>query len=134
MNLQTAGNFVRAIAVMQFVEAILELVVGVLLLIGGTLVGRTFPEIKTMTLFALNGNILIFVGLGILAFALISFIIGLGLWKRQTWARVLGIVFSIISFFVSILSLPKGLIGIAINAGVFYILIHKDVSQVFKKY
>jgi uncharacterized membrane protein (DUF2068 family) len=135
MDSQTAENIVRIIAVIGFIEAVLDLIVGVILLLGGTLLTKSFPELEKSTLFFINGNLFMIIGIAVLAFALLTFIIALGLWHRQNWARVLAVIFAIIGFFSGFVTLPKGVIGIAINGGIFYFLaINRDISYVFKKY
>lgn len=88
------------------------------------MLGRGFMFSYMQMLFMVIGPILVISGL-------ISFVLGFGLWKGKNWARILTIIFNVISLIFNIFSLPQGIIGLVINIIIIYYLTRENVKQYF---
>lgn len=63
---------------------------------------------------------------------LINFIIAYGLWKGKEWARILTIIFSILSILMGLFTLPLGIISIITGVIIMYYLTRSHVKAFFK--
>jgi len=63
----------------------------------------------------------------------INFIIAYGFWNGRGWAWTLGLIFSVLSIIIGIISLPGGIPGIIIYALVLYYLTRPYVKRFFGK-
>jgi len=71
-------------------------------------------------------------------FAVLTFFIGRGLWKRQKWARIVAIILAILSFIGAIMGMVQGMIvqnlfSLVVNLVIgAYLLFSKSVKAAFK--
>ena len=129
----TARPFgVTLAAVLQILLGILELVGGVAVAFVSFVLPEMFPHVR---FFAPRS---VFSGLGLVAFALIDFILAYGLWKGKGWAWFASIIFAVIGLVFSALSLfmrPRLGEGISLilNVVIIYYLMQPRVQSYFGK-
>ena len=121
MDKNSAQTVVKVVSVLYWIGAVLSVLFGLMMLVGGSALG--------MFAGGLGGGILggfaVLMGILMIIFAILGAIVGYGLWTHRSWARILGIVLSIIG----LLSFPVGTI---INAIIIYFLaFNKDVKMLF---
>ena len=125
---------VKIISILYIIFAIIELVIAILLFIGASAIGVVLKYIPILSL--LGSGLLILVSMLVLGVGLITFFSGLGLWKRQKWARIVVIIFSILGFLRSLLSIIRGdyssIVGLLINSIIGgYLIFNKNVKSTF---
>ena len=125
---------VKIISILYIIFAIIELVIAILLFIGASAIGVVLKYIPILSL--LGSGLLILVSMLVLGIGLITFFSGLGLWKRQKWARIVVIIFSILGFLRSLLSIIRGdyssIVGLLINSIIGgYLIFNKNVKSTF---
>jgi uncharacterized membrane protein (DUF2068 family) len=85
---------------------------------------------------SLGGGFFVFFGIILLLFGVLTFFIGLGLWKGQNWARIVSIIFGCTNILTGAYSVVLGnysaVIGFLLNLIiVVYLLLNKDVKSAF---
>jgi hypothetical protein len=132
-----AGNVpvgVKIIAVLYYIAAVVLLLAGILAIVGSATFGAYFASLGS--LMALFGGLMIVLGIIFIAFAVLCFFIGRGLWKAQKWARILVIIFAILGILSAILNIIKGqwgsIVGLIIDVIIgAYLLFGKSVKEAF---
>ena len=120
MDKSSATTAVKIIAILYWVGAALGIITGIAMIFGGSFLGSMMPTGGGFMagLFAIWGLILFVIGV-------VNIFVGLGLWKFKNWARIVAIVFAVIS----LLSFPIGtIIGIAI---IYLLVFEKTVKSLF---
>ncbi|MBI2148563.1 hypothetical protein HYU23_02690 [Candidatus Woesearchaeota archaeon] len=122
MEKSSAQTVVKVISILYWIGAGLGAIGGLLMLFGGSAIGMTgFASIS-----GLFGGLFAAMGIVMIAFAVLGFFVGLGLWRNRNWARITAIVLGVIG----LLSFP---IGTIINAIIIYFLaFNKDVKNLFR--
>jgi uncharacterized membrane protein (DUF2068 family) len=108
---------VTILAILAFIGAGMLLLAALALFVSGTILAR-FANVQQVGMVAgVAGTILAVMCLG---FAVLEFVIGLGLWKLQNWARILTIVL----ICLALLSTAFGvLIGLTHMFGMFFFML-----------
>ncbi len=119
---------IKIISVLYFISSALMLIYGMLLLIGSnpSLAFKANLLLSYLTYFntflSIGINLIGFIRLNkvvLIGLSILNFIVGLGLWKRQEWARIGGTVFAILGALLSIGLISEGnysyFIGLIIN-------------------
>ena len=136
MKKSTAELWVKIIAILGYITAALSVIGGIFLFFGGTFLSAVMPFFgEDIIGSALVGTLMVVLAIVAIIFGVVTFIIALNLWKFKNWARIVEIIFAAIGILSSLPSLftGKGIIGLVINAGIFYLLaINKDVRKLFK--
>jgi len=120
MDKSSAKTAVKIIAILYWVGAALGIIAGITMIFGGSFLGSMMPAGGGFMagLFAIMGFILLVIGI-------VDIFVGFGLWKFRNWARIVAIVFAVIS----LLSFPIGtIIGIAI---IYLLAFEKTVKSLF---
>ena len=126
---------VKIIAVLTYVISALLLISSIFLFIGA---GLADEIINSSPLLASIGSAaFVIFGIVLLAFAVLGYFIGRGLWKGEQWARVLVIIFSALGFLGGLSSIFKGrvfggildLVIYAVIGG--YLWFNKEVNKAF---
>lgn len=125
-----APTGVKVISVLFYIEAVLSVILAIVAFVAGNVLANMGIPFVT----ALG------VGLGIilLIWAVLTFFIGRGLWKGQSWARILAIVFAVLGLIGSISSLASGVIlsgivGLLVSGAIgWYLIFCKQVKTFFK--
>ncbi|MEM0465757.1 MAG: hypothetical protein QXW97_03600 [Candidatus Pacearchaeota archaeon] len=101
---------VEIISVLYFISAAFLVILGIIFMIGAGFTGFFSAYLSKilplLALFGVLGTILfivtgiIFIGIGVL-----SFFIGLGLWKAKKWARIVAIIFACLGVLSAILGI-----------------------------
>jgi hypothetical protein len=121
---------VTALAVLQILGGIGALLLGAgsVMLMG--MVGQITPtELSAQTgiLGALTGVM----GIIFIIFALVSFVVAWGYLAGKPWARLLGILFAALEAIYGLISLPGGIVTIALAALIIYYLTRPAVISWF---
>lgn len=121
---------VTILTVLQILQGILILVGGLALSIAGLIIPEIFPHVR---FFAVRSGLL---GVGLVALAVIDFILAYGLWKGKGWAwiatlifAVLGVAFSVISLFMR----PRvgELVSLMLDLVILYYLMQPRIQAYF---
>lgn len=129
----TARPFgVTLLAALQILLGILELLGGAALAVVTFVLPEMFPHVR---FFASRS---MFSGLGLVAFALVDFILAYGLWKGKGWAWVGSLIFAVIGLVFSALSLfmrPRLGEGVSLilDLVILYYLMQPRVQSYFGK-
>ena len=126
---------VKIISIIYYLFAGFCVFSALFILIGGATLGLdTIPLLGTLFL-ALRSVMAIF----LIATAVLEFFIARGLWKGQSWARVLVIIFSMFGLLFSLIGLAggaylQGTMGLVVNGFIGgYLLFSKESKSHFKK-
>ncbi|MFA5953509.1 MAG: DUF2127 domain-containing protein [Candidatus Pacearchaeota archaeon] len=123
---------VKVISILYYIGVVGLVALAILSFIGTKAIGLIMPVPELLT-----SSILIVMGIIFLAFAVLSFFIGYGLWKSQKWARIVAIIFAIIGVIMYIISLVgqftvSPLIMLIIDSAIAgYLLFAKEVKKAF---
>ena len=138
MDKSAAGTWVKVIAILGYVCAVLLFLLGILLVVGKSILGA-MPQFKTMLGNSIGtiGAIMIVMGIVVIIIGIFDFMVALNLWKYKNWARIVMFVFAALGVIMSLTSIIRSpirsIIGIVIEGGIFYLLaINKDVVKLFK--
>jgi len=136
---------VTILAVLDFLGAALFLLLGALFLLGFSLLGGLVGQGGGGG----DAGMAVLMGLGAVAgviffvFALISFVVGIGLWTLKNWARILTIVFSILGVLSNLagaaiplmtgepVSAVSSVIGLGVNGLILWYMFQPHVKQAF---
>jgi uncharacterized membrane protein (DUF2068 family) len=97
---------VTILAILAFIGAGMLVMAALVLFAGGALVSRFANMPQAGMIAGVAGAVLAAI---CLAFAVLEFVVGLGLWKLQNWARILTIVLICLALLSSVLGLLMGL-------------------------
>ncbi len=67
----------------------------------------------------------------LVVFGVVGLVISYGLWKGASWAWWIYVILLALGIVSSLLSLPQGIIGIAINAVILYYMTRPHVKEFF---
>ncbi len=130
-NAKAMPTGVKVISVLYYIGAAIDVLLGIIFFFGADAISalQFFNNILKTGLFTLFGIFFI-------AFGILSFFIGRGLWKGQNWARMAAIVLvglSAVFALVSIVANFPGRIFVLILDGIIggYLLFSKDVKAAF---
>lgn len=126
-------TWVKVISVLYYIGAVVSVLLGIVMLVGGGFMGSM---LESMPFAALFGGLFAVLGIIMIALAVLAFFIGRGLWKGQKWARIIAIIFAILGVISSLISLIGGdwsqIIGLIINGLIgYYLLFVKSVKEAF---
>ena len=126
-----APTGVKVISVLYYIGAVFELIFAILLFVGSGTIKAKVP------LLAVLGPFLIVGGIILLGLAVLSFFVGLGLWKGKKWARIVAIIFAAIGVLLALVGMLQGqivsnILGLVISAGIGgYLLFSSGVKSAF---
>jgi len=134
MAAATAGVpvLVKVIAVLYYIGAALALIGGVAMIFGsaalGTYMSAAIPGGEALGV--LGAGLFIVVGIILIAFAVLDFFVGRGLWKAKKWARIVAIIIAILGVISAITSFAwVSLVIHALIGG--YLIFSKGVKAAF---
>lgn len=126
---------VKIISVLYYIGAALSVLGGLGVIIGGSIIGDALSQMIPFGM-ALGG-IAIVVGIFLIALGVLDFFIGMGLWKGQSWARIVAIVLAAVGLLMAIIGMAGGnitgnILGLLFNGIVGgYLLLSKPVQAAF---
>lgn len=131
---QQVPTGVKVISVLYYIGMALELILGILFLVGAGIVGSVVEEIPVISL--LGSGFLVLIGIILIGISVLSFFVARGLWNGNNWARIVTIIFSGLGALSAISSLVQGrassIIGLAIHFIIIgYLLFSSDVKKAF---
>jgi uncharacterized BrkB/YihY/UPF0761 family membrane protein len=129
-------TLVKVIAVLSYILSVGLLIFGILAIVAAAYVGALLGSFEGSLGF-LGGAIFVVLGIIMIAFAVLYFFIGRGLWKGQPWARIvaiillaLGVIFALIGMIGG--EVTENIFSLVINGLVGgYLLFSKDVKEAF---
>ena len=131
MEGQPVPTGVKIISVLYYIGAVFELIFGILLFVGSGAIKSKVPFL------AFLGPFLIIGGIVLVGLAVLSFFVGMGLWKGRNWSRIVAIIFAVLLALLSIVGMVQGqiasnIVGLVINLAVGgYLLFSSDVKTAF---
>ncbi len=122
---------VKIISVLYYISAAFLVLGGILVTVGSSFLGSV----------AEYGNVSSSLGVGVgvflIALAVLNFFIARGLWKGQSWARIISIVFNVLGVLGAIYGIVQGMyvqpiVSLLINAAIGgYLLFSSEVKAAF---
>ena len=122
---------VKIISVLYYIGAVFELIFGILLFVGAGALKTKIPFLAVLGPFLIIGGIVL-VGLAVL-----SFFVGMGLWKGQKWSRIVAIIFTALGVLLSIVGMVQGniasnIFSLVVSAAIGgYLLFSSGVKTAF---
>ena len=126
---------VKILAVLDYIGAVLLLLLGIGMIFGAGSIGEIFKSIPLIGTW-LSGFIIV-LAIILIAFAVLSFFMGRGLWKGQNWARILTIIFAILGVISAVMGMVNGnitgnIVSLIIEGVIGgYLLFSKSVKSAF---
>ena len=131
MEGQPVPTGVKIISVLYYIGAVVELLLGIALFFGAGALKAKIPFL------AFLGPFLVIGGIVLVGFAVLSFFVGMGLWKGRKWSRIVAIVFAVLGVLLAVVGMVQGqiasnIVSLAISAAVGgYLLFSSDVKSAF---
>jgi len=126
---------VKVISVISYIGAVILLISGIVLLVGG---GFIAPLLETIPIIGpFIGGLLVVGGIIMIGFGVLAIFVGRGLWKGSNWARILVIVLALLGALMSIISMvtlfnATGIITLIIDLAIgLYLLLSGSVKRAF---
>jgi len=127
MDKQTAETIVKVFSVLGFVGGGLEVILGLLLAVFGSVGAGMLFGLRMMLPMALFGGLFIALAIFEIILGAVSIFVSWNLWRFKKWARILVGVGGILSLF----AFPIGtVLGIFM---IYFFLINKDIAKVCSK-
>jgi len=120
---------VKIIAVLYYIGAVLMVLSGILMIIGA---GASSSMFSFGPFYSMMGSGLFIVGAIIsLAFGVLAFFVGRGLWHGKSWARMTAIILAVLGLVSALFSFA--IFNIIIDGLIaWYLLFSKEVKRVFR--
>lgn len=124
---------VTILSVLSFIGAAFTLLFGLMMFFGSAFVGpmiaRMAPQYTDFT--SAGIALVIFMGIILIAFAVLDFFIGKGLWNGQNWARIIVLVFAVLAILGAVF--PFNIVNLIIGGLiVWYLGFNKTALAYFK--
>ncbi len=126
---------IKVISVLYYIGAVLTALFGVLSFVGAGMMGSVLGDSPLAGM--MGSGLFVFLGIVFIAFGVLYFFIGRGLWLAQNWARIVAGIFAVIGLLYAILALIGGAIGMGILYLVvngligWYLFFNEDVKDAF---
>lgn len=127
---------VKVISILYYISAGFAVLFAIFLFVGSAFLGTLMPFLTIIS--AMGYMLVIFSGIIVLAFAVLGFFVGRGLWRAKNWARMLVIVFAGLGVLGGLYSFSSGfsfsmVIQLVIQAAIGgYLLFNKEAKRTFK--
>ena len=124
---------ISVLAILAYIEAVLTALIGLAFIAGSAVVSRVLLKMAPEYGWLAGAGIatFIFLGLVLIVFAVIDYIIGRGLWDGKNWARILLLILVGISGIGALFSFQ--VISFIISAVIFWYLgFYKEAVDYFK--
>jgi uncharacterized membrane protein (DUF2068 family) len=102
---------VKVISVLYYIGAALSVILAILAFVASAFIGTLLEAAGIPGMAALGAGVAIFVGVLMLAIAVLGFFVGRGLWNARNWARIVAIILAVIGFILAVISLVQGQFG-----------------------
>ena len=114
---------VTALAVLQVLGSLFAFGLGSIMLVlaGFLVIAGSTPRVPVFPAF-LGGAIVGIVGGIMITIGILGFAVAYGYWNGLGWAWTLGMIVTVISLILGLLSLPEGVLGLIINTLIIYYL------------
>ena len=122
---------VKILSILAYIGAAFTLLAGLAMLFGASAISALISQKIPMMGASLVGIGLIIVGIIFIALSVLDFFIGKGLWNGQNWARILVLVFAVLSVLGSLM--PFDIVSIVISGLIiWYLGFNKEAVAYFK--
>ncbi|MBS3080320.1 DUF2127 domain-containing protein [Candidatus Pacearchaeota archaeon] len=122
---------VKVISVVYWITSALMIIGGISLIVGKELLIEINPILTAYT------SLLTLMAFIIIAIGILEIFIGIGLWKRKSWARITAIILSIIGILAALVGMANkdilnNILGLVINGAIaVYLLFSYNVKKAF---
>ena len=132
---------VTILAVLEFISAGFIILLGLLLIVGMSVLGAMGGSGEGSGVMAVLGTLGAVAGVLVMILAVIPLAVGIGLWKLKNWARIVAIVFSGLGVASNLfgviggvttgemVSLSSGVIGLGVNVLILWYMFQPHVKQ-----
>lgn len=126
---------VKVISILYYIGAAFLAIGGLISILGGGLISSLLSDIPGLGL--IGGAFFVILGIFFIAIGVLYFFIGRGLWKAQSWARIVAIIFATLGVLGSIFSLFSGslfsIVWLIIYGFIlWYLAFSEEVKKAFK--
>src|SRR3989344_2509164 len=115
---------VKVISVLYYICAAFAVLFGLLLMAGAGFIGNLMKSVPLLSF--LGTGFFLAIGLVLIAFGVLDFFVGRGLWNGRNWARIIVIIFSALGILGGLSSLLRfnlsGIGGFVVHAIIVYYL------------
>ncbi len=136
MEKKSRPTGVTILAILEVLEGLFGILAGLGLLAAGAILGTGMFEIPAM-LGALAGALVGALGLMMLVFGIVSFLLAYGLWNGRRWAWTWTLVFAVIGLIFGVLQMlgspGSGIVQVIISGIIIYYLYRPYVKTYFGK-
>ncbi len=136
MEKKSRPTGVTILAILEVLEGLFGILAGLGLLAAGAILGTGMFEIPAM-LGALAGALVGTLGLMMLVFGIVSFLLAYGLWNGRRWAWTWTLVFAVIGLIFGVLQMlgspGSGIVQVIISGIIIYYLYRPYVKTYFGK-
>ncbi|VVB79654.1 Uncharacterised protein [uncultured archaeon] len=121
---------VKILSILAYIGAVVTLILGIVMLFGANFLSGFLSQWVPVSGF-LVGSMIVFVGVVFIALAVLDYFVGRGLWSGQNWARILVLIFSVLSVLGSLRHFD--IVNIVIDAVIiWYLGFNKEAVNYFK--
>ena len=129
-----APTGVKVISILYYIGSGFLALIGLLMVLGAGFISRILGAMPMLA--AIGSGLFVVVGIVILAFSIIGFLVGMNLWKGKSWARIVAIILAALGVLGSLNNLAHGAFGgiimLAIDGFIVYYLgFHKESKAFF---
>ena len=130
---------VKIIAILNYIGAVFGVIFGILFIAGAGFVSTILESSNALaSISEIAGAVIIVLGIVFIAFGVLEFFIGRGLWKAQNWARVLSIIFAVLGLLMSLIAIFVGefmsILWLIIYGAIgWYLWFSKEVKKAFSR-
>lgn len=122
---------VTILAVLQLLFGAFAVLAGLGAFVGGAVFAGLFSAFPLVGL--LGGAAIAMIGMLMLVFGLVVLAVGYGFWTGQPWAWTVGMVLTLLGIITSVLSLPGGIVGLALDVFLIWYYTREGVQRWFGK-
>jgi hypothetical protein len=128
MDKKNAELTVKIIAILGYIGIAFAIVAGLMVLFLGRGIGYMYPAGMTLA-----GTRAVVTSILMIAVAIVAIFVLNAFWHHKNWARIVFVIFSALAIISSLTHLPRGIIGLVINAAILYFLaFDKSIVHLFK--
>ncbi len=127
MDKSSAQTIVKVFAILNWIGAASSVIMALIFFAGGGLIASLFGSGG-----GLLGALVAAGGVVFLVLAVVSIVLGIGLWKLRSWARILVIVLGALAVVAGIMLFPMGILTVVVGGLEIYLFaFNSDVKSLF---
>lgn len=123
---------VKILSILSYIGAVFTLLAGLAMIFVADSILNLIPSgVLSSIGITLTGSIMVFAGIVCILFGLLDYFVGRGLWNGKNWARILVLVFSVLSVVSSIVPFDLGSLVIG-GVIIWYLGFNENAKSYFK--